>query len=222
MGRVNDAKSQPDKRSKWAVACRFFRCAGYTLLGCVALILVFVLSIMFQSRIPKYALEAQTKQNSHAIQLALERYAVDHEGLYPQSFAALAPEYMGTPPVNPFPEGDLATWKWWILRSELSQHPVYMRNIPFGDPLFEGNFTYLPWGLFQDGTAAGYYLIAYGSRKSKGQDLDGDGQSDHVIVQLDSPLRFSTTPNIKQQRIPRLDIKELLHPQEVKAGKTGG
>ena len=212
MGKLPYRVLQMPGRSEWAVIRTALLFTGYILLGCTALLLAFFIYIMFQSKDPRCYLEAQTKQNLHSIQLALESYAVDHGGLYPQDVATLAPHYIGTLPVNPFPEGDLAVWKWWLVKSEFTQHPVYMRDIPFGDPLFEGNFTYLPWGITAGDEAVGYYLIAYGSRKNQGQDLDGDCQDDHVIRRLESPY-FRVNPDGNQQLIAHPDIRELLQPK---------
>jgi hypothetical protein len=161
------------------------------------------------------AKEAEVKQNLHAIQLALERYAVDHDGMYPQDLAALAVfNIMRELPGNPLQVLSRDAKSGGKYSDGTFRQPEPMRDIRFGEEQFAGNCTYLPWGLTGPGTAAGYYLLAYGSSKTKGQDVDGDGQGDHVVMQLDSPIRFSTTPNIKQQRIPRPDIKELLHSQE--------
>lgn len=90
----------------------------------------------------------------------------------------------------------------------------HMRNVRFGDPLYEGNFTYLPWGITGNGKAAGYYLVAYGSHKTKGQDVDGDGMPDHVILVLNSsPREYQAQNNASPAITPRAEppeIKELL------------
>lgn len=112
--------------------------------------------------------EAESKQNLHAIQLGLERYAQEHDGFYPADICLL-PDLgcQGSNrhryPVNPFKPKDGRE----------------MRNIPFGSAPFEGEFTYLL--ITSEDRATGYYLLVYGSERTNGMDIDNDGTPDHVI-----------------------------------------
>jgi hypothetical protein len=114
-----------------------------------------------------HAVEAEVKSDVHAIQIAVERYAVDHQGHYPSEIQQLnADGYLLSFPENPF-----------------SREP--MRPIQVGDPDFEGNFTYEP--VIVSNEVTGYRLFAYGSRENAGQDIDLDGTPDHVILVLQNP-----------------------------------
>ncbi|MBN2081775.1 hypothetical protein JW859_06135, partial [bacterium] len=59
----------------------------FTWHGACLLVLLAIMLLLFAmpniNRIPGKAKEAEVKQNCHAIQLALEKYAVDHQGTYP-------------------------------------------------------------------------------------------------------------------------------------------
>ena len=87
--------------------------------------------------------EAVVKANLHSIQLAVERFAVDHDGTYPKAIDELqVGNYLSQPPQNPF-----------------TKQP--MRNISPGDTPYAGEFSYLP--VMKGGEAVGYDLYAYGS-----------------------------------------------------------
>jgi hypothetical protein len=115
----------------------------------------------------------ETAQSIHAIQLALERYAVDHGGLYPVTLEPVQQEgYLPAFPRNPYSKRQLKD-----LRAQLTGEQVSMLSQmqPLGaDRLpvelreqleWAGNFVYLP-RIELDGngayTARGYSLLAFG------------------------------------------------------------
>jgi hypothetical protein len=109
--------------------------------------------------------EAEVRSNIHAIQIALERYKLDHNGLYPESADTLFYDYLTAFPENPF------TFNQQI-------------NVSYGSPDFEGNFTYLP--VTVDGEIRGYYLIGYGYKNTPGDHLIDLNVDDHVIIVAES------------------------------------
>ncbi len=58
-------------------------CAWFPIVVILVVLGFIILDPFTRSHIPDKAKNAEVKQNLHAIQLALERYAVDHDGLYP-------------------------------------------------------------------------------------------------------------------------------------------
>jgi hypothetical protein len=59
-----------------------------------------------------------------------------------------------------------------------------MQHVPFGTNDPYGDFTCIP--IEEEGEVIGYYLLAYGSERTRGLDVDGDGEGDHVIMVLSS------------------------------------
>lgn len=115
------------------------------------------------------AREAEVKRNLVAIQLGLERYAENHGGRYPVRAVIEELSFPGEYylPENPFTED-----------RRLMQPVPFGANAPFGD------FTYIP--IEEEGEVVGYCLLAYGSERTRGRDVDGDGEGDHVIMVLSS------------------------------------
>lgn len=114
---------------------------------------------------PEHYLQLEIKNNLHSIQIAVERYAADNEGVYPSSIDDLGQgEYMPEFPNNP-----------------VTEEP--MNEIGFGTEPFSGGYTYIPYT--EDEKVIGYYLICYGLEDTEGADLDGDGTPDHVILVLE-------------------------------------
>ena len=123
------------------------------------------------------AKEAEVKANTHLIQIALERYAIDHNGMYPESTDDLFDlNYMSEPPRNPFTEGT----------SEF---------IEFGESGQGGNRTYVP--VSNDKGVYGYYLFSY-CDTCPGQDIDGDGVQDKVILVLSSGNNAAGFPTLEE------------------------
>jgi hypothetical protein len=147
-------RGSKEPSAKGHLPCGFFAALFMFFLGAMALPGYLTAGIK--------APEAEVKSNLHNIQIALERYAKDHGGIYPQSTGELISEnYLPQYPHNPF-----------------TDQP--MREIDFGTAPFDGEFTYLPFTT--DGKVDAYYLIAYGYKKSAGEDIDRDGVPDHVIL----------------------------------------
>jgi hypothetical protein len=144
------------------------------------LILEFLSFIGLAEYIParEKAMEAETRSNVHLIQIGLERYAVNHQGIYPPDSQTLIEQnYLSAMPDNPFTKAP-------------------MKDIPFGSSPFEGEFTYVP--VFKDNQVYGFYLIGYGKEKDLGQDVDGDSIGDHVIIVIDSGSAYSGPPYHKR------------------------
>ena len=109
----------------------------------------------------------EIKSGIHAIQVALERYAADHDGVYPSNTDELLFNgYMGMYPPN------------------VVGFPT-MTNVPLGSHNYPGNFTYIP--DTEDGIVSSYVLLGYGMRDDEGWDYDQDGAPDHVIIEVQGP-----------------------------------
>ncbi len=114
--------------------------------------------------IPKFP-EAEAKANAYTIQIALHRY-YDDRSEYPTDLRQLIHMgYLFRLPPNPF-------------TTELTT------SVEFGSSDCAGNVTYLP--LTKEGKVYGYYLLAYGSERTEGEDVNGDGVGDRVIAVLSS------------------------------------
>jgi hypothetical protein len=135
---------------------------------------------------PSRSAEAEVKTGLHVIQVAVERYAFDHEGHYPREISDLiGTNYLYSYPQNPF-----------------SAEP--MKPVEFGASGFEGNFTYVP--VIQAGEVRGFYLLAYGAESNGAQDVDEDGKRDHVLLVLSdetnaSEPELSTLLSVSQPEI---------------------
>jgi len=139
-----------------------FGCSG-------ALIAFFVIVAILpnRDRTPVKADEAQAKSNAHAIQTALDRYATDNGGLYPDKIETLLSDgYLNQFPLNPFTNQQ-------------------MKDIPYGFSGYYGNFTYLPVTLGDK--VLGYYIIVYGYKDTPGLSLVNPASEDHVIMVLTNP-----------------------------------
>lgn len=80
--------------------------------------------------------------NLYAIRIALERYGVDHNALYPEDISTIIKEeYLNEFPINPYTKEQ-------------------MKNIELGSEPELGEFTYVP--LYQNGEVRSYYLFIYG------------------------------------------------------------
>jgi hypothetical protein len=142
---------------------------GFRLYGCSGAIIAFVVlsfTLPWWIGADLKAAEAEVKSNTHSIQIALERYTLEHNGLYPENAETLIDGNLMTVfPRNPF----------------TNRHQI---NVPYGSPDFEGNFTYLPFTI--DSEVRGYYLIGYGYRKNPGNHQIDSNFDDHVIIVLES------------------------------------
>lgn len=146
------------KGSGWLIGCG-------AALGAFQLLVLLSVAIAIPNfvSIKEKSKEAEVKQNLHSIQLAVERFAVDHDGAYPTTIDELqAQSYLPQLPQNPF-----------------TNQP--MRNISPGEQPFQGEFTYKP--AVKDGGVVGYELYGYGSAQSKGAESAVPGM-EHVIIVL--------------------------------------
>ncbi len=141
--------------------------------GGFAAVIIFAAFILFSSSndhswrpIPVVPPWHMTRDNLSTIQIAVERYADHNDGHYPLTIEDLFTEpILNSTPRNRY-TGKL------------------MVEIPFGATPWEGEFTYVPVKQGED--VIGYYLIAYGGKDWRGDDIDGDGQPDHVLQVLSS------------------------------------
>jgi hypothetical protein len=98
---------------------------------------------------------AEAKQNLHVIQLALERFAVDYDGVYPADFGLLASEsYMPKNPDNPY-------------APKQGGDENRMQPIPLGQPGQPGDFAYVTKVQNVGGQpkVVGYELYLYGLKR---------------------------------------------------------
>ena len=136
----------------------------WTSFVCMTISTLYVIALPSYVGAREKAWEAETKSNLRTIQDALERWANDHEGLYPADIDLLIEDgYLAT---MPFKAGSAR----------------HIRNIAFGSSQFEGDFTYVQ--EIDDDKIQGYFLVGYGSETSKGYDINCDGSDDHVIMVL--------------------------------------
>jgi hypothetical protein len=157
---------------------RIFKAAVYLVIIAVIILAVFVVKITREG--PRKSgeditvepeTESKITANANAIKAMLERYAMN-KFQYPNDIWELSidnflpsisdPSY----PQNPF-----------------TQKPV--RIIAFKEEPYAGEMTYLP--VRDGGKVKGFYLIAYGDKKSKGEDVDKDGKPDQVVVVIKGP-----------------------------------
>jgi hypothetical protein len=132
--------------------------------------------------------EASVKSSVHAIQIALERYAVDHDGVYPEKVQTLIDdEYISAFPFNPFYE------------------EKRMEEVSYGSEDYEGNFTYIPVEL--DGKITSFYLLGYGSYKTDGEQLQGT--PDHIVIVLNG---FANPPEDTDSLLLQLLPEHLSEP----------
>jgi type II secretory pathway pseudopilin PulG len=130
--------------------------------------------------------ENQTRANLHQIQIALDRYYYDHNGVFPVDVTMMVENgYMDAIPINAF-----------------SGQP--MREIPFGAYPYEGEFTYIPFT--KENETKAYYLLAYGVDGGKGSDVDENGSDDHVILVVNNgaDVRFQNSPRLNPIAPPPL------------------
>jgi hypothetical protein len=145
--------------------------------GVGAIIALVVVGVIAPSwiKLPDKSAEAEVEYYTHTIQIALEMYAQDYGGLYPDHIEAIIDGgYLAAFPENPF-----------------TNQP--MKNVPYGSPDFEGNFTYLPVKL--EIGISGYILLGYGYKTTIGECLLDPEQSDHVIIILSSGSEYSLGPD---------------------------
>lgn len=142
--------------------------------------------------------EAITKQNLHAVQLALERWGVDHTDP-PDAAAAdgysVYPQHVNQLILDQYAAAGFCANPY----TSAADSELNTREVPLGwTPQAAGNFSYIQ---FYDtrGRVMGYMLVGYGADEHGGLDLDGDGQGDGMVIWLASawgpaglpPIEFS-------------------------------
>ena len=137
--------------------------------------------------------EGETKANLHYIQVALERYWVDH-CVYPADIETLFTDgYLSALPENSF-----------------TRQP--MKEISFGASPYQGEFTYIPYTI--DNNVRAYYLIVYGKNGGNGLDLDEDGVFDHAIMLAYNGCGCECLATPRLEQISPPPLKDLLTAQK--------
>lgn len=110
------------------------------------------------------ALSAYTKASLYSIQLLVERYGIDNEGVFPQDISVLIDlDYLDEFPNNAYTDQPM-------IPTELDGSPK------------PGNFTYIP--IRVDAEITQYHLLGYCGDGIDGLDYDEDGTPDQVYVIL--------------------------------------
>ncbi|MCD6216977.1 hypothetical protein J7L05_03835 [bacterium] len=100
------------------------------------------------------AKEAEVKSNTHSIQIAIERYAVDYAGQYPDDAEQLITKgYMSAFPINPYTDAPM---------------------VECGFPGTPGNFMYIP--IFDDENVKviKYELMGFGAEGNQADKINND------------------------------------------------
>lgn len=106
--------------------------------------------------------EELISRNLELIQTRLEHHASQNGGEYPEDiYVILNGTYASPFYSNPITRVDV-------------------ENVPYGDVGSEGDITYLPVKI--DGKVVGYYIIAYGVRRSLTRDLNQNGIKDNILT----------------------------------------
>jgi hypothetical protein len=164
----------------------------------VAILIIEILAFLYMpgdngSNMPR-AMEAETMANTRSVGILLQTYANDHNGLYPESIQAMIKDNPTSPlPMNPFTQ-------------------KRMRDVSFGSPEATGELTYVP--IINDGKVVDFYVMSYGRQKTPGEDVNGDGIPDHVLIVVSSRESFLNSPK-ETASVSRVlpDLKELLNAQ---------
>jgi len=142
------------------------------------------------------ARNAEVAQNLYAIQLALERYAVDHAGYYPSDFtSAQLEDYLPKNPQNPYWQKYYAPSRYWEKETEADDRR--MRSIDLADSQPLGNFSYQPQLVVVNGeqVAVGYDLFAFGKVPPKSLADPSDECAFNVIHHLAGQRIVAESPD---------------------------
>jgi competence protein ComGC len=105
--------------------------------------------------------ERLVKDNTHLIENSVNNYLLDKNTLPLGVEELINTGYLDSMPMNPFTKN-------------------VTKIIKFKEPDYPGNITYIP--VFQGSLSNCYYLLAYGGNRTMGEDVDQDGNSDHIIL----------------------------------------
>ena len=145
-----------------------FRRTGGIILMILSSLIVIVHIFFFPPqfvRVLEYSKVSEVKIGLGEIDNALDQYKADHNNTYPSDIHELvSQEYLTGFHLNPY-----------SLEA--------MRDVQFRSEFRAGDFTYLPVTI--NNQVRGYYLLGY-SAFIAGEDVNGDGNPDHVIEVLSS------------------------------------
>jgi len=103
----------------------------------------------------------RAKSKLHEIQLALERYAADNDGLYPQELEIIQEQGYIYPPLNPY-------------KDVVPDAPERMWQVKPGE-FVPGGIVYLPFTMpGKEGGLVGYELALMGAKKDGGMDVGAE------------------------------------------------
>lgn len=122
------------------------------------------------------ATEAELKQNLHGIQLAVERYSIDHDGEYLSDITDVIGEgrYMDAFPANPYLKKGLEDAR-VNTRSPEWESMLQMQHVSLRSTNTPGSFAYIPiTNIDETGSekVVGYDLLAFGDRAYNRYDLE--------------------------------------------------
>ena len=169
---------------------------GFTLVE--MLVVITIIGILAAMAVPNYlkaknkAKEAECKANLHVIQTALERYSVDHNGIYP-------PYLIG---------GDKAGWmRWHRLYDSVYQNAAYLQ-----DPLVEYSYMdgYPKNPFVSDG--AEIVMLTNGGSTIAGTGDPRFGQSGTAIGNVVEDPRYYRQDNPADMREPVIETYLTLPP----------
>jgi hypothetical protein len=140
---------------------------GLIILAIIILAGIIIIPNRFIKATDQHPREDQARAGICILQISLQRYAVAHDGYYPAAIDDIRkwdPEQIDTFPNN--------------------YTNTVANGIAFKQSPFEGEYTYITYA--ENGKVCGYYLIVYGAKNFKGEDIDKDGTPDHVLLALGS------------------------------------
>jgi len=109
-------------------------------------------------------LESEVKSNLHSIHTAIERYAVDNNGKYPETSKELIElRYLSKFPLNPYTNEQ-------------------MKDVAFGERA-PGEFTYVPVKNPESKVIDGFYLIGYGESENNYDKLNNEALIKNNVVE---------------------------------------
>jgi hypothetical protein len=153
-------------------------------LAIVSLVAFFALQYLHPCKVKSN--DPETKANTYTVKIALDRYATDHDGQYPESIDTIIEQ-------NPY----VMPYNFYTIKET--------RIIEFGDQPWDDEMTYLP--VREGDQIKKYFLLSYGRKDYPGIDVNGDGVGDHVLIVLTS----GTDKDVSELEPYKDELKNLLN-----------